>query len=229
MLIFSQNSYSGYEANRLAKQRQRTIAEVFHRPSWQGGTESAMFNRLEEIATREQPETPFLGCRLSRALETHGGPDQEQRFLPTRINWVVQSGAVDFLHLMLVSMRWLMGPHARFCLSFHDELRYLVKDEMAHKAALAMHITNLLTRSFCASRIGLTDLPMSVAFFSSVEVDTVLRKECTMDCQTPSNPHGLQIGYGIAPGQSLSIVEAIDKAGGHDINQWEWLNQRQTN
>ncbi|KAH8274063.1 hypothetical protein KR044_009459 [Drosophila immigrans] len=218
-------AYSSYEANRLAQQRQRPIGEVFHRPSWQGGTESAMFNRLEEIATRKQPQTPFLSCRLSRALESHGAQDQEQRFLPTRVNWVVQSGAVDFLHLMLVSMRWLLGPQARFCLSFHDELRYLVKDEVAPKAALAMHITNLLTRSFCASRIGLTDLPMSVAFFSSVEVDTVLRKECTMDCQTPSNPHGLKIGYGIAPGQSLSISEAIDKAGGPDVSQWEWLKE----
>ncbi|XP_030569868.1 DNA polymerase subunit gamma-1, mitochondrial [Drosophila novamexicana] len=217
--------YSSYEAKRLALQRNRPVGEVFHRPSWHGGTESAMFNRLEEIATREQPETPFLNCRLSRALESHGESDQEQRFLPTRVNWVVQSGAVDFLHLMLVSMRWLLGTHARFCLSFHDELRYLVKDELAAKAALAMHVTNLLTRSFCASRIGLTDLPMSVAFFSSVEVDTVLRKECTLDCQTPSNPHGLQIGYGIPPGQSLSIEDAIAKAGGHDLSQWPWLKR----
>ncbi|EDW13493.1 DNA polymerase subunit gamma-1, mitochondrial [Drosophila mojavensis] len=220
-------AYSSYEARRFALQRNRSVSEIFHRPSWQGGTESAMFNRLEEIATREQPETPFLNCRLSRALDSNGEADLEQRFLPTRINWVVQSGAVDFLHLMLVSMRWLLGPHARFCLSFHDELRYLVKDEMAPKAALAMHVTNLLTRSFCASRIGLKDLPMSVAFFSSVEVDTVLRKECTMDCQTPSNPHGLQIGYGIPPGQSLGIQEAIVKAGGGDLTKWPWLKPSQ--
>ncbi|ALC39545.1 tam [Drosophila busckii] len=220
-------SYSGYEATRLAAQRNRIVSELFHRPRWQGGTESAMFNRLEEIATREQPQTPFLNCRLSRALESAGGSEQEQRFLPTRVNWVVQSGAVDFLHLMLVSMRWLLGPHARFCLSFHDELRYLVKEELAYKAALAMHITNLLTRAFCASRLGLNDLPMSVAFFSSVEVDTVLRKECTMDCQTPSNPHGLQIGYGIPAGQTLSIQQAIEQAGGNDLTQWAWL-KRQT-
>ncbi|EDW27333.1 GL21087 [Drosophila persimilis] len=219
-------AYSGYEASRLALQRNRTLGEVFHRPNWQGGTESAMFNRLEEIATGAQPKTPFLGGRLSRALESDGGPEQEQRFLPTRINWVVQSGAVDFLHLMLVSMRWLMGPHVRFCLSFHDELRYLVQEDMAAKAALAMHITNLLTRSYCVSRIGLNDLPMSVAFFASVEVDTVLRKECTMDCQTPSNPHGLRIGYGIQPGQSLSVTEAIDKAGGSDVSQWPWIRQQ---
>ncbi|KAH8283554.1 hypothetical protein KR018_005578 [Drosophila ironensis] len=219
-------AYSSYEASKLAIQRNRTLGEVFHRPSWQGGTESAMFNRLEEIATRSQPQTPFLSGRLSRALEADGGPENEQRFLPTRINWVVQSGAVDFLHLMLVSMRWLMGPHVRFCLSFHDELRYLVKEEFAPKAALAMHITNLMTRSFCVSRIGLNDLPMSVAFFSSVEVDEVLRKECTMDCKTPSNPHGLRIGYGIQPGQSLSVSEAIEKAGGPDIRQWSWIKQR---
>ncbi|KAH8335954.1 hypothetical protein KR074_012591 [Drosophila pseudoananassae] len=218
-------AYSSYEASRFAIQRNRTIAEVFHRPIWRGGTESAMFNRLEDIATQLQPQTPFLGGRLSRALEADSDPKQDQRFLPTRINWVVQSGAVDFLHLMLVSMRWLMGSHVRFCLSFHDELRYLVKEEMAYKAALAMHITNLMTRSYCVSRIGLKDLPMSVAFFSSVEVDTVLRKECTMDCKTPSNPHGLHIGYGIKPGQSLSISEAIDNAGGNDVSKWPWIRQ----
>ncbi|XP_023304767.2 DNA polymerase subunit gamma-1, mitochondrial [Lucilia cuprina] len=217
---FENRSYSGYEALRLASSNNKAVDEMFDRPCWEGGTESAMFNRLEEIATRDEPVTPFLGCRLSRALETHNTAD-ENRFLPTRINWVVQSGAVDFLHLMLVAMRWLLGDKARFCLSFHDELRYLVEEKYAYKAALAMHITNLLTRSFCSSRLGLKDLPMSVAFFSSVEVDSVLRKECTMDCKTPSNPHGLQLGYGIQPGESLSIYDAIMKAGGSDLSKWK--------
>lgn len=148
--------------------------------------------------------------------------DTDDRFLPTRINWVVQSGAVDFLHLMLVCMRWLMGSNIRFCLSFHDELRYLVKDEHAYHAALAMHVTNLLTRSFCALKIGLNDLPLSVAFFTAVEVDTVLRKESQLDCKTPSNPHGLQSGYGIQPGESLDIYKAIEKAGGSDLQKWKW-------
>lgn len=66
---------------------------------------------------------------------------------------MVQSGAVDFLHLMLVCMRWLMGAtNVRFSLSFHDEIRYLVRDELADRAAVAMHVTNLLTRAFCAHR-----------------------------------------------------------------------------
>ena len=44
-------------------------------------------------------------------------------------------------------------------------------------------------------------LLQSVAFFSAVDIDTVLRKEVTMDCQTPSNPHGMQRGYGIPKGK----------------------------
>lgn len=37
--------------------------------AWTGGTESEMFNKLESIATADEPRTPVLGCRVSRALE----------------------------------------------------------------------------------------------------------------------------------------------------------------
>jgi len=33
------------------------------------------------------------------------------QFLTTRINWVVQSSGVDYLHLLLVSMKWLFQEH----------------------------------------------------------------------------------------------------------------------
>lgn len=141
---------SAYEARILCQKFGKPLDELFERPRWNNGTESAMFNRLEEIASSEQTETPFLKSRLSRALEPTA--KDSDRFLMTRVNWVVQSGAVDFLHLMLVCMRWLMKDNIRFCLSFHDEVRYIVKDEHAYKAALAMHLTNLLTRSFCVQR-----------------------------------------------------------------------------
>lgn len=62
---------------------------------------------------------------------------------------MVQSSAVDYLHLMLVAMRWLMEEYdidGRFCISIHDEVRYLVKSEDRYRAALALQITNLLTR-----------------------------------------------------------------------------------
>lgn len=151
--FFEDRPYARFEAARLAAIHNRSVDEMFGSPRWAGGTESAMFNRLEQIAGERQPCTPFLRGRLTRPLEP--APDgAEDRFLPTRVNWVVQSGAVDFLHLMLVCMRWLMGgdKQVRFSLSFHDEVRYLVREEEAARAAVAMHVTNLLVRAFCVQR-----------------------------------------------------------------------------
>lgn len=43
-----------------------------------------------------------------------------------------------------------------------------------------------------------------------------------MDCKTPSNPHGLKAGYGIPLGETLDVKQSIEKAGGNDLNQWDW-------
>lgn len=216
---YTNKGYSSFEALQISSVVNKSVYEMFTKAQWHGGSESAMFNKLEEIADSQAPVTPFLHCRLSRALEPQLGT--EDRFLPTRINWVVQSGAVDFLHLMLVCMRWLMSDKIRFCLSFHDEVRYIVKDEYADQAALAMHVTNLLTRAYCVSRLGLHDLPQSIAFFTSVEIDSILRKEAGSDCKTPSNEHGFSAGYSIHPGESVDIYEAVKRTGG-DLSSWEW-------
>lgn len=60
-----------------------------------------------------------------------------------------------------------------------------------------------------AYKIGLEDLPQSVAFFSAVDVDQVLRKEVTMDCVTPSNPTGLERRYGFAQGDQHQINKKV--------------------
>ena len=215
---FFQERFGCLEVNDMATAYQITkilnkkFGEIFSGSHWTRGTESHMFNKLEKIASALEPKTPFLSCRLSTALEPHYLNDDYH--LNTRINWVVQSGAVDFLHLMLVCMRWLTNGHARYCFSFHDEIRYLFPSEQKYSGALAVHLTNLFVRSFCCHRLGIYDLPQSVAFFSSVEVDTILRKEAKDDCITPSNPHGMEKGYGIPPGESLNIYETIKKSGG---------------
>lgn len=54
-----------------------------------------------------------------------------------------------------------------------------------------------------AYKLGLQDLPQSVAFFSTVDIDRCLRKEVMMDCKTPSNPSGMEKRYGISPGRYL--------------------------
>ncbi|XP_051690182.2 DNA polymerase subunit gamma-1 isoform X2 [Oryctolagus cuniculus] len=188
--------------------------EVVAERAWMGGTESEMFNKLESIAMSETPCTPVLGCRVSRALE----PSAVQgEFMTSRVNWVVQSSAVDYLHLMLVAMRWLLEEFAidgRFCISIHDEVRYLVREEDRYRAALALQITNLLTRCMFAYKLGLNDLPQSVAFFSAVDIDQCLRKEVTMDCKTPSNPTGMERRYGIPQGEALDIYQIMELTKG---------------
>ncbi|NWX46338.1 DPOG1 polymerase, partial [Steatornis caripensis] len=198
-------SVSAQDVQRLQREamkrsRRKKWDMVEHRV-WAGGTESEMFNKLESIALSPSPQTPVLGCHISRALEPAVAKGE---FLTSRVNWVVQSSAVDYLHLMLVAMKWLFEEFdisGRFCISIHDEVRYLVQQQDRYRAALALQITNLLTRCMFAYKLGLQDLPQSVAFFSAVDVDQCLRKEVTMNCMTPSNPTGMEKKYGIPQGK----------------------------
>jgi len=98
------------------------------------------------------------------------------------------------------------GIGARYLISIHDELRYLVTEEDKYRAALALQIANLWTRCQFAYRLGMDDLPQAVAFFSAVDIDTVLRKEVSMSCQTPSHTKVLPMG------ESLDIQSIIDRA-----------------
>ncbi|ETE65094.1 DNA polymerase subunit gamma-1, partial [Ophiophagus hannah] len=184
-----------WRLQREAKKRSRRKKwDMVRQRVWASGTESEMFNKLESIAMSDAPSTPFV---------------------TSRINWVVQSSAVDYLHLMLVSMKWLFDVFdidGRFCISIHDEVRYLVKSEDRYRAALALQITNLLTRCMFAYKLGLQDLPQSVAFFSAVDIDNCLRKEATMDCVTPSNPGGLEQSYNIPQGVYQIVTDFQNQA-----------------
>uniref|UniRef100_A0A663N5T9 DNA polymerase subunit gamma-1 n=1 Tax=Athene cunicularia TaxID=194338 RepID=A0A663N5T9_ATHCN len=198
------------QLQKAAAKRSRRKWNIVEHRVWAGGTESEMFNKLESIALSPSPQTPVLGCHISRALEP---AMVKGEFLTSRVNWVVQSSAVDYLHLMLVAMKWLFEEfdiNGRFCISIHDEVRYLVQQQDRYRAALALQITNLLTRCMFAYKLGLQDLPQSVAFFSAVDVDQCLRKEVTMTCMTPSNPTGMEKKYGIPQGEALDIYQLIE-------------------
>jgi DNA polymerase gamma 1 len=51
-------------------------SSVFGRPFWHGGSESYVFNALEQIATSESPRTPVLGCAITDALRPEYADDQ---------------------------------------------------------------------------------------------------------------------------------------------------------
>ncbi|KAF7356771.1 POLAc domain-containing protein [Mycena venus] len=194
-------------ASTKGKNTHRT--DIFERKFWFGGTESFLFNKLEEIAVSDKPQTPALGCGVTYALSKDYLPsDFGSDYMPSRINWVVQSSGVDYLHLLIVSMDYLIrryNIHARYLISVHDELRYLVSEEDRYRAALALQIANVWTRSMFAYRLGMDDLPQGVAFFSAVDVDHVLRKEVDMPCVTPSQSNP------IPPGESLDIEAVLEK------------------
>ncbi|TGO51693.1 hypothetical protein BOTNAR_0347g00030 [Botryotinia narcissicola] len=167
-------------------------------PFWRGGTESFVFNKLEEFAEQERPRTPVLGAGITEALMacfvSKGG------FMTSRINWAIQSSGVDYLHLLIISMDYIIRRYninARLAITVHDEIRYLVQEEDKYRAALALQVSNLWTRAMFSQQMGINDLPQSCAYFSAVDIDLVLRKEVDMDCITPSHktaiPHGESI------------------------------------
>jgi DNA polymerase gamma 1 len=129
-------------------------------------------------------------------------------YLTSRINWAIQSSGVDYLHLLIVAMDYLVrrfNIEARLAITVHDEIRYLVKEHDKYRAAMALQVANLWTRAMFAQQVGIDDLPQSCAFFSAVDIDKVLRKEVDMDCITPSNP------VPIPPGESIDIVTLLEQ------------------
>ncbi|GAA5820545.1 hypothetical protein JCM3770_003851 [Rhodotorula araucariae] len=225
LLLKSNPALSTNEATDLAKALYASTKGVvdrtpaFRRNFWHGGTESFVFNKLEEIAQSERPRTPALGCGLTSALTkaylpAEGRSKAGEGYLPSRINWVVQSSGVDYLHLLLVSMEYLTRRFeidARYLISVHDEVRYLVKEEDKDRAAMALQIANLWTRSLFAYRLQMPDLPQGCAFFSAVDVDTCFRKEVNMTCITPSNPDPIPFG------ESLDISDSLSRTAGGSL------------
>ncbi|KXT01583.1 hypothetical protein AC578_6359 [Pseudocercospora eumusae] len=192
-----------YQETKGTKSKSKHIRD---RQFWRGGTESLVFNKLEDFAEQERPRTPVLGAGITEALMrrfiSKGG------FMTSRINWAIQSSGVDYLHLLIVSMEYLCKRYnidARLALTVHDEIRYLAKDEDKYRTAMALQVANVWTRAMFSQQMGIDDLPQSCAYFSAVDIDHVLRKEVDMDCVTPSHPNT------IPPGESLDIMQLLEK------------------
>ena len=192
-----------YKETKGIKVGRKAIRE---RRFWCGGTESFVFNRLEDFAEQEKPRTPVLGAGITEALMSRF--IGKGAFLTSRINWAIQSSGVDYLHLLVVGMDYLCRRYnidARLALTVHDEIRYLAKNGDKYRCAMALQVANVWTRAMFSQQMGINDLPQSCAYFSAVDIDHVLRKEVDMDCVTPSHPEK------IPPGESLDILQLLAK------------------
>ncbi len=192
-----------YKETKGAKTNRKTL---YKKPFWRGGTESFVFNKLEEFAEQERPLTPVLGAGITEALMSRN--INKGGFMTSRINWAIQSSGVDYLHLLIIAMDYLIRRYnldARLAITVHDEIRYLVGEGDKYRAAMALQVANVWTRAMFSQQMGIDDLPQSCAYFSAVDIDLVLRKEVDMDCVTPSHPDK------IPHGESIDILHLLAK------------------
>ncbi|VDM72314.1 unnamed protein product [Strongylus vulgaris] len=87
------------------------------------------------------------------------------------------------------------------------QVRYLCPEEDAPRLALALMLSNMYVRSFISSKLGIEQLPLSVAFFSQVDCDRVLRKEVHLPC---FNVDGTKVPDGV----SWTIDDVVQITGG---------------
>ena len=158
---------------------------------YEGGLDSGCFNFMEEIAMRTRiPQLPCLGTKISTAMRPAAVGDD---FKTGRVNWTIQSSGAEILSIMLTAVHWLAEEYkipCRFVLSIHDEIWFMTPDRYAEQFAVLFQIAHMYTWSLFHSAVGIPELPLSRAYFSSVAIDDRLRKSPKEKTVTLSNPGG---------------------------------------
>jgi DNA polymerase gamma 1 len=180
---------------------------------YEGGSDSGCFNFMEEIAMRTRvPQLPCLGTKISTAMRPAAVGDD---FKTGRVNWTIQSSGAEILSIMLTAVHWLAAEYkipCRFVLSIHDEIWFMTPDRYAEQFAVLFQIAHVYTWSLFHSSVGIPDLPLSRAYFSSVAIDDRIRKSPTEKTVTLSNPGGKSEVPGVEYSMSeLAEIGAIDK------------------
>lgn len=158
---------------------------------YEGGSDSGCFNYMERIAMKEEISSlPCLGTRISTAIRKKAVGDN---YKTGRVNWTIQSSGAEILSIILTSVHWLAREFkipCRFILSIHDEVWFMTPEKYAEQFSVVFQIAHMYTWALFHSQVGIAELPLSRAYFSSVAIDNRIRKsprECTV---TPSNPGG---------------------------------------
>ncbi len=180
---------------------------------YEGGSDSGCFNFMEEIAMRSRvPTLPCLGTKISTAMRPAAVGDD---FKTGRVNWTIQSSGAEILSIMLTAVHWLTEEYkipARFVLSIHDEIWFQTPERYAEQFAVLFQIAHMYTWSLFHSSVGIPELPLSRAYFSSVAIDDRLRKSPKESTKTLSNPHGDEEPHGVEYSMlELSEIGAITK------------------
>lgn len=180
---------------------------------YEGGSDSGAFNMMAQISMKQKvPQLPCLGTKISTALRPSAVGDD---FGGGRMNWAIQASGAEILSITLTAVAWLAKEYKipyRFIISIHDELHFMTPERYAEQFAVLFQIAHVYTWSLFHSAVGIPELPLSRAFFSSVAIDERIRKspkECTV---TPSNPDGKDEPNGVEYSMvELAKIGAVDK------------------
>lgn len=151
-----------------------------------GGSDSFAYNEMARIANSPTPRNPLSGTKMSTAFR----PSVVQKeYFTMRNNWVIQSTGSAMLHAFLTGMEYLCRRYnvsARFCMSVHDSVLYMCREEDADKVAALYQIAHLWSWTWLRYNYGICEMPHANAWFSSIEVDKIFRKSATASTITVS-------------------------------------------
>jgi DNA polymerase gamma 1 len=158
------------------------------------------------------PQLPCLGTKISTAMRPSAVGDD---FRTGRTNWTIQASGAEILSIMLTAVHWLAEEYkipCRFILSIHDEIWFQTPEKYAEQFAVLFQIAHMYTWALFHSRLDISELPLSRAYFSSVAIDDRLRKSPKEKTVTPSNLKGGNEPPGAEyTMQQLSEIGAIQK------------------
>ena len=155
----------------------------FETNTYSGGSASDAFNFMASIVMGDNPATPNLGTRMPPAITPLWN---DKGIMPSNMNFTIQAtcGSYGMLASTLVAINWLCkkaGLWARYSISLHDEIVYLVKEEDADLMAMIMNIAHAWSWSLLAYNLNMRDFPPKFAWIDSVEVLTHWSKELGAD------------------------------------------------
>ena len=181
---------------------------------FKGGTDSHAYNYMLRLADTEYSRTVLGKSAAPKPLQKrYVGKDH----MPSRCNRSIQSAGVDILHLFLTFLDYYIAEwklEGNFIISVHDEVWTLVRYNQRYLMAWAFQLSHMLTWTIFFKAYGFSTIPYNYLFFSSVNIDTVLRKEvdnCTgktyTGTKTVSNPNEeIPMGEKILMGNLATLI-----------------------
>lgn len=116
------------------------------------------------------------------------------------------------LHAFLTAIEFLIREYrieAKFCISIHDSILYMVKEEQAEELTALFQVAHVWTWVWLRYQYGIYEIPQNNAWFSSVEIDHIFRKSANEDVRTISNEISEPEGRALTIHDTLKVCNRL--------------------